>query len=206
MPPTNQDTGTKPTGGEPGHNPSPDPGKPNTDPGIPPAGTPPGGQPKPDETNGEKTYTKSEHEAGINRVVQLRLSEEKERERKRQEDARVKAEEEAAEKAGEWKKIADLRQAEIEKLQAENEKALREVLLSKIVSKHQLPDHWKSRLIGTTEAELDEDAARVAKDLAPPAAPRMGGGDAGAGTVTSKEAAEKAERDRMASSGRYSKI
>jgi len=55
--------------------------------------------------------------------------------------------------------------SEAEKLRAEAAKDKIDALKLKIATKHKLPDGWAERLKGTTEAEIEADAAVIAKTL-----------------------------------------
>lgn len=104
----------------------------------------------------ERTFTQAELDDHIKR----RLAEEKARDQKRAEEERAKAQ-------GEWQKLAEQREAELATLRAEAAQAKLEALRTRVAVKHQLPDLLAGRLTGTTEQELDADAAALAKLLPP---------------------------------------
>ena len=75
---------------------------------------------------------------------------------------------ETARKNGEWEIVANQKDDELTKLRGEVEKEKLEALRQKVGNRHRLPENQIKRLIGTTEAELEKDAAEVAKDVVPP--------------------------------------
>ena len=95
-----------------------------------------------------------------------------EADRRKQETAKAKEQ-------GDWEQLATEREAELDRLKGELTKRDRDALRAKVAAKHRLPDELAERLVGDTEADMDADAATLAKMIAPRPAPDT---DAGAGT------------------------
>jgi hypothetical protein len=79
------------------------------------------------------------------------------------------AEEQKLKEQGEYKTL--LEKAEAEKKQLADQLVARDRadLLARVAKKHSLPDELASRLHGETEADLEVDAAKLAKLIPPPA-------------------------------------
>lgn len=90
-----------------------------------------------------------------------------------------KAEEAKAQEQGEWEKLAKQREDELNAARAELAKRDHNALKAKAAAKHRLPDELAERLAGETEADLDADAAKLAKLVEPRKAPDT---EAGSGT------------------------
>ena len=78
-----------------------------------------------------------------------------------------KDDDEAAKKRGDFEKLANDRQAEIDRLKGEVEKRDRDALRVKVAAKHKLPEALASRIVGNTEAEMEADAVNLAKTIGP---------------------------------------
>jgi hypothetical protein len=131
-------------------------------PAITPAPTPP-------------TFT-HEQQAEIARLVGKARDEGK---RTAQDEARRKHAEDEAKAKGEWEKVATDRQTEIERLTGELAARDRALLVAKVAARHRLPETLATRLVGTTEEELETDAKALAKEVGARAAPET---EAGAGS------------------------
>ncbi|HEX3643823.1 MAG TPA: hypothetical protein VHV10_21240 [Ktedonobacteraceae bacterium] len=124
------------------------------------------------------------------------------------------AEEKLLQEQNQHKELAEKRKAEIDKLQAEiaqrdSEIAKRdyEALRAKVATKHNLAPELSMRLVGTTEDELDIDAAALKKITgeSQKGAPGNGPNPKPAG-APSIEQREKDETERLRRSGRYGTI
>ena len=93
--------------------------------------------------------------------------------------AKRKADETKAKEQGEWEKLAKQREDELNAAKAELATRDHNALKTKAAAKHRLPDELAERLAGETEADLDADAAKLAKLLEPRKAPDT---EAGSGT------------------------
>lgn len=82
-----------------------------------------GGTPEPDKTENKGGEEKKFSQADVDRIVTERLQREQEKSRKTAEEAKQKAEAEAAAKNGEWQKLAEARAQELAKAQAETRAA-----------------------------------------------------------------------------------
>ena len=78
------------------------------------------------------------------------------------------AEEQKLKEQGEYKTLLDKAEAEKQELLTKLAARDRADLLAKVAKKHNLPDDLAPRLQGETEAELDADAAKLAKLIPPP--------------------------------------
>jgi len=111
-------------------------------------------------------------------VKQLRQEAAEARTKLREEQAKTRALEQEK-MTDQERKDAQLAEFKTRAEEAEKQLAERDMRLlrAEAVNKHKLPASWIDRLKGTTAAELDADAAEVAKDLKPPAAPNAEGGE-----------------------------
>lgn len=158
------------------------------------------GKPDQAETNGELTFTPAQ-QAHLDRVIEERLSRQRAQFKKQEEDAKQKAEQQRMAEQGEFKALADQRQLRILELESDLKNRELNTLRATIAARHRLPEHWIPRLVGETEQAIDEDAARLAQDLAPPKAPNAEGGERQ--TMTKQQSMERARQEAM-KSGRYS--
>jgi len=94
-------------------------------------------------------------------------------------DAKRRMDEEAAKAKGEWERLANERQAEIDRLGAEVAKRDLDALRARIAAKHKL-EHLTARIQGETEAEMDADAKELAKHVKPIGATNTEAGAGGA--------------------------
>jgi hypothetical protein len=181
------DKGTPPAGGGEGD----DKNKGDDPPKTLPAGGEAGGE-------DERKHT----DADVNRIVTQRLTEEKERERKRTEGIRRQAEADAAAKNGEWQKVAESRAEEIadltkrvEELEGQLKSKDLDAVRARVALRHKLPEALVSRLQGTDEATLEADAKALAKLVVPPKAPdtEAGKGAGGNGNVAPTDEQVKAQ-------------
>jgi hypothetical protein len=120
----------------------------------------------------------AEQEAFIGQKLKEEREREREAARKANERAQQKEQERVAEEQGKFKEVADQRAARIAELEAQAVERERQLLIARVQARHKLPDEIASRLVGTTEAELDADAKKLAAMLVPPKAPDN---EAGAG-------------------------
>lgn len=67
------------------------------------------------------------------------------------------------EEQGEFKTLAEQRQAEIDSLKGEIAKRDRDLIVTKVLTANGLAPELAGRLVGNTEAELNADAANLAK-------------------------------------------
>jgi hypothetical protein len=81
---------------------------------------------------------------------------------------------------GKWEEVAKNMEATNAALQArirEQDAAIAareaESLRLRVAQRHSLPEGWHVRLVGETEQELDQDAAKMAEQLKPPTAPNF---------------------------------
>lgn len=109
-----------------------------------------------------------------------------------QANEKVKAEAETKRKADEaqlkeqnkFKELAELREKELADERAERAKLQRDILVANMVTKHGLKPQLAKFLTGATEAELDAQAAELAKEVKPPTAANTEGGSGGNGRTT----------------------
>jgi hypothetical protein len=148
----------------------------------------------------EITFTAAQ-QAHLDRVIEDRLARQRTQFDKKQKDAADAAEQKRLVEQGEFKALADQRQMRILELEADLKSREVNTLKATVATRHKLPEHWIGRLVGETEAELDADAARIAKDLAPPKAPNAEGGERPSGT--SKADARARALQELKSTGRY---
>jgi hypothetical protein len=194
------------------------------DKGTPPAGggegddkdTPKDGDksPKTTPTGGGKAGEDDDRkftQSDVDRLIQQRLNEEKEREKRRTAEARRAAEAAAASRSGEWEAVAKERERELAEKEAELEE-LRKDLAQKsldsirvrVAMRHKLPEALVLRLQGTDEASIERDARELAKLIAPPKAPDTEAGVNGKGT--SEERAKAHTEDILRKTGRYAPL
>jgi hypothetical protein len=155
----------------------------------------------------DRKFTQSD----VDRLIQQRLNEEKEREKRRTAAARREAEANAASKSGEWEGIAKNlerelaeRETEIEQLKKDlGQKALDSIRV-RVAMRHKLPEALVLRLQGTDEASIERDARELAKLIAPPKAPDTEAGVNGKGS--SEERAVAHTKDVLNKSGRYAPL
>ncbi len=133
-------------------------------------------------------------QALMERVIEERLTRQRSQFEKQKKDAEAKAEALRLAEQGEFKMLADQRLQRITEL--ENEIRDREIntLRATVAARHRLPEHWIPRLVGETETELDADAARIARDLAPPKAPNTEGGEKRGGKQTLQQRVEELKK------------
>jgi hypothetical protein len=67
-------------------------------------------------------------------------------------------------------------EAAVNELKAQNESLERQILLTNVARKYELPDALAKRLTGKTEAELEADAKELQKLVAPAPPQTLGGG------------------------------
>lgn len=166
------------------------------DAGQKPAGT----EDKSTQETAEQIAFTPAQQAHIDRVIEDRLARQRAQFKKQEDEQKAKAEALRLAEQGEFKMLADQRAARIAEL--ENDLKAREVntLRATIAARHKLPEHWIVRLVGETEAEIDTDAARIAKDLAPPKAPNAEGGER---PQLNKAQARERAIEEMKRTGRY---
>ena len=134
--------------------------------------------PAPEPVKTDKTYTQDE----VEQMIKERLDREKSKREKEAAEARTKAETEAAAKNQEWEKLAKQRENEL--TETKRQLADRDLADKKraVAEKIGLPPTLASRLIGTTDEELEKDAKALLETLPkgkpanpPPANPGIGG-------------------------------
>lgn len=103
-------------------------------------------------------------------------------------EAKRLADEAAARAKGDFEKLANDRQAQIEALQAQLAQRDHDDLRRTVATRHKLPAELASRLSGETEAELEADAKALLKVIEPRKAPDT---EAGAGVGTSNGTSDK---------------
>jgi hypothetical protein len=103
------------------------------------------------------------------------------------------ANEAAAKAKGDFEKLADDRQAQIELLQAQIADRDAADLKRTVAAKHKLPPDLAARLVGETEAELEADAKTLAKLVGAREAPdtEAGAGARGAAGTSDRPIAKK---------------
>jgi hypothetical protein len=111
-------------------------------------------------------------------------------------DAKRKADEAAAEAAGEWEKLATDRLAEIDRLNAEIARRDQDALRARVAAKHKLPADLAARLVGDDEEALEADAKTLAKLVAvrPSADTEAGAGQAGSAGTGTKATTKSGEK------------
>lgn len=149
--------GTSQTGGEPGKSTASDAASGS---GDPPSSS--------GETSKDRTFTQAE----IDAIVKQRLAEQKARDKKQADEAKLAQD-------NEWKTLAEQRQQEILDLNAKVAKQEQDALRSRIGAKHKLPEKLIDRIRGETEADMEADAKDLAKTVKAPDAPET---DAGKGS------------------------
>ena len=110
---------------------------------------------------GGKTFT----EAEVQQMIKDRLEREKQSLDKRAEAEKKAAEEAKLKEQNEWKLLAEKHQAELEKTKAEL--AARDLAEKKrtIAAKYNIPDQLATRLVGSTDEEIEADAKALAETL-----------------------------------------
>jgi alanyl-tRNA synthetase len=101
--------------------------------------------------------------------------------------ANKEAERRAAEETGQFKTLYEQSTAELEQLRGEIARRDRETLLTKVASKHGLPDDLRPFITATDEAGMEEQAKTLAKRIAP-APPSTGATNPGRGTDAPRSA------------------
>lgn len=100
---------------------------------------------------------------------------------KDEQTARTQAEEAKLLEDGKYKDLLSKRDTENTTLKAEVARLQREILVAKVVKKHELPVELENILTGTTEAELEENALLLVKHIKPKGVNTEGGRGNGAG-------------------------
>jgi len=141
-------------------------------------------------TTGGKTFT----EAEVEQMLKDRLSREKAKQEKAVQEAAAKAEAEAAAKNGEWEKVAKANEAKLTELQTALKAKELADLKRTIAEKVGLPLTLAARLMGETEADIENDAKALLETLpkaqkpAPGIVPNPGGGAQSEGKETHEQA------------------
>jgi len=118
----------------------------------------------PETKQEEKFFT----QADLDRIINDRLKSERRKADEKAAEAARKAQAEEAEKNGEWKVLAEQRQAELEKLaDMLKVKELNELRMT-IAKKVGIPDALAVRLIGETEDDIMADAVNLFSTLPKP--------------------------------------
>lgn len=126
----------------------------------------------------EAVYSKSD----LDRIIRQRLADEKDRERKRADEIKRKAEIEAQQKNGDWEKVAKTveaqkdaeiaeHKAEIEALKAQIADRELSLIRERVGAKYQIPAQLIPRLRGEDEASIEADAKALVKVLGTREAP-----------------------------------
>jgi hypothetical protein len=110
---------------------------------------------------GGKTYTEAEME----QIIKDRLAREKKASDQKADDARKAAEAEAAVKNGEWQKLAEQREKELNDAKAVLAQKDLDEKKRKIAKEVGLPDELALRIQGATDEELKADAEAVLKAI-----------------------------------------
>lgn len=110
------------------------------------------------------TFT-PEQQAAVNKMIADRLKRKEEADEKKAADEKAKAEEAKLKEQNEWKLLAEKHQAELEKTKAEL--AARDLAEKKrtIAAKYNIPDQLATRLVGSTDEEIEADAKALAETL-----------------------------------------
>lgn len=116
-------------------------------------------------TESGKTGGKTYSEAEVQQMIKDRLEREKQSQDKRLEAEKKAAEEAKLKEQNEWKVLAEKHQAELEKTKAEL--AARDLAEKKrtIAAKYNIPDQLATRLVGSTDEEIEADAKALAETL-----------------------------------------
>jgi hypothetical protein len=157
--------------------------------------------PEGDKTGEKKAETLTLTQDALDRIIDERLNRQRAQLQKRQDEEKQKAEALRLAEQGEFKALADQRAARILELETELSTREQNAIRATVAARHKLPEHWIPRIQGTTEAEMDADAAKLAQDMAPPRAPATESG--AARPLTDAQSREKAAaelRRRYASS------
>ena len=125
-------------------------------------------------TTGGKTFT----EAELEQIIKDRLDRAQKKSEAEKEKARQDAEAEAAKKNGEWQKLAEQRERELQErdrklAEAEARDKARELsdLKRSVAEKVGLPAKLAARLVGDDEAALEADATALLETLPKPQPP-----------------------------------
>jgi len=118
----------------------------------------------PEPTADDKKFTQAELDA----IVKERLDREKKQRDKAAAEAKKKAEEKALAENQEWKKLADEREAELAKIQAELKTANLLELKRAAAAEYELPEALIPRLQGDTKEDIEADAKQLAETLPKP--------------------------------------
>jgi len=129
----------------------------------------------------------------LDRIIDERLNRQRAQFKKAQDEDKAKAEALRLAEQGEFKTLADQRAARIAELESELTTRETDALRAKVAARHKLPEHWIGRIQGGTEADMDADAAALAKDMAPPRAPAAESGPSR--PVSGQAAVEAASRE-----------
>lgn len=146
------------------------------------------------ESGAEAKFTQLD----VDRIVANRIAEEKARHQRAVEEGKAAAEKKRLAEQGEWQKLYEEQKDENDRLAAEVAQKEREALCVRIAAKHKLPETLAARLQGDSEAEIEADAAEIAKTVAPPKPPDldMRGANGTAKTLTLDDAKADARKHR----------
>ncbi len=130
--------------------------------------------------NGEapKTFT----QADLDRILSERLAQAQRTAEAKAKKAATEAEQRTLAEQGEWRKLAEVAQAELAEAKKQAAEAQAALLRREVATKHNLPSALVDRLRGETLEELDEDAKALMAALPKPSAPNINGA-AGNGRV-----------------------
>jgi len=144
----------------------------------PPAGAQTGADPG-QQTETARTFS----QADVDRIVAERLERAERKAAEKAERAKADAEADALKKQGEYQKLFEKAQAELD---AERQRARgleMQALRRDVAQKFQLPDALAKRLQGETQEELERDAQDLLAAIPKPAAPNINAGNAPAGST-----------------------
>ena len=124
-------------------------------------------------TNGEaqKTFT----QADVDRILGERLTQAQRTAEAKAKKAATEAEQRTLAEQGEWRKLAEVAQAELADAKRQAQEAQSALLRRDVAAKHSLPSALIDRLRGETFEELEDDAKALLAALPKPSAPNING-------------------------------
>lgn len=126
------------------------------------------------QTEAPRTFS----QADLDRIVAERLERAERKAAEKAEKARADAEAKALKEQGEYQKLFEKAQAELEQERQARKAAELAGMRRDVAAKHQLPAALVDRLRGETLEELDADAQELVKALPKPTAPNINAGNA----------------------------
>jgi hypothetical protein len=151
----------------------------------------PAGTPTEAAKTGQPTVFTQEQ---VDQIIKNRLEQETAKREKALAAERTKAEQDALAKNAEWQKLAEQRQAELDKIKAELTTAQLNAIRQTVAARVGIPPALAGRLIGNTAEEIEADAKALLETLPKPSKPQPGpvtnpGNGAGSGETLAQQRA-----------------